>query len=207
MPLFYELNNDAAKIAIWRIAEEKNFFLEKVPQHRLITHPHKQLQHLAGRYLLQYLYPEFPYHLIEIADTRKPYLPNEEFHFSISHCGDFAAVIVSRDHRAGIDIELVSPKVEKIKNKFLNGKELEELSQWEEGDELRLLTLLWSCKEAVFKWYGNGGVDFRENIHLSLDKKPLHQLQCRFNKEEEKSLVIHCTGFESMSLAWVATLK
>lgn len=73
MPVFYELINDFAKIAIWHIAEDKNFFLKKVPLQREITHPHKQLQHLAGRYLLQYLYPDFPYHLIAIADTRKPF--------------------------------------------------------------------------------------------------------------------------------------
>ncbi len=116
MPLFYDKINGNAKIAIWHIAEEKNFFLQKVPLQREITHPHKQLQHLAGRYLLQHLYPDFPYHLIEIADTRKPFLPNEGYHFSISHCGDYAAVIVSKDHRVGIDIELVPPKVEKIKH-------------------------------------------------------------------------------------------
>ncbi|HEV8081101.1 MAG TPA: 4-phosphopantetheinyl transferase, partial [Chitinophagaceae bacterium] len=92
MPVLYEHINDFAKIAIWHIAEEKKFFLQKVPLQREITHPHKQLQHLAGRYLLQHLYPDFPYHLIEIADTRKPFLPDEEYHFSISHCGDYAAV-------------------------------------------------------------------------------------------------------------------
>ncbi len=48
MPLFYEHTNEFAKIAIWHIAEEKNFFLEKVTLQRSITHPHKQLQHLAG---------------------------------------------------------------------------------------------------------------------------------------------------------------
>ena len=124
MPVIYEHVNDFAKIAIWHIAEEKNYFLEKVPLQREITNPHKQLQHLAGRYLLQQLYPDFPYHFIEIADTRKPFLPDEEYHFSISHCGDYAAVIVSKDHRVGIDVELVTPKVEKVKRKFLSNEEL-----------------------------------------------------------------------------------
>ncbi|MDQ6844770.1 MAG: 4-phosphopantetheinyl transferase, partial [Bacteroidota bacterium] len=82
----------------------------------IITHWHKRLQHLAGRYLLQELYPDFPYHLIEIADTKKPFLTGEKYHFSISHCGDYAAVIVSKEMRVGIDIELIRQKIELIKH-------------------------------------------------------------------------------------------
>lgn len=206
MPVFYEHINDFAKIAIWHIAEEKKFFLQKVPLQREITHPHKQLQHLAGRYLLQHLYPDFPYHLIEIADTRKPYLPNEEYHFSISHCGDYAAVIVSKDHRVGIDIELVTEKVERVKHKFLNEEELSVVSSELSVASLNHLTLLWCCKEAVFKWYGNGGVDFRDDIHLQ--PSPLNSdgvINCDFVKEEKTSLEIQHTYFDGLCLAWVAT--
>jgi len=209
MPLFYEHINDFAKIAIWHIAEEKNFFLQKVPLQREITHPHKQLQHLAGRYLLQHLYHDFPHHLIEIADTRKPFLPNEEYHFSISHCGDYAAVIVSKDHRVGIDIELVTAKVERVKHKFLNEKEIELVNgQSDVGNEMQILTLLWSCKEAVFKWYGSGGIDFKEDIHLhpfDLNNDE-ETIKCEFVKEEKIALNIRYKHFEGMSLAWTATM-
>ena len=208
MPVFYEHINDFAKIAIWYIAEEKNFFLQKVPLQREITHSHKQLQHLAGRYLLQHLYPHFPYHLIEIADTRKPYLPNEEYHFSISHCGDYAAVIVSKDHRVGIDIELVTEKVERIKHKFLNEEELSMVNgQWSMVDQpISQLTLLWCCKEAVFKWYGNPGVDFKNNIHLqssSLNNEGM--IKCEFIKDEKVSLEIQHKYFDGLCLAWIVS--
>ncbi|MGI8580808.1 MAG: 4'-phosphopantetheinyl transferase family protein [Chitinophagaceae bacterium] len=203
MPVFYELINDFAKIAIWHIAEDKNFFLKKVPLQREITHPHKQLQHLAGRYLLQYLYPDFPYHLIAIADTRKPFLLNEEYHFSISHCGDYAAVIVSKDHRVGIDIELVSLKVEKIKHKFLNAEELSNIQ--DSQFNIQHLALLWCCKEAVFKWYGSGGVDFKDDIHLKLfnlkDEKSV--IKCEFVKDQKTTLEIQHKYFDGLCLAWV----
>ncbi len=98
MPLFYQHNiNQTAKLAVWNITEPEDFFLKKVRLQKEIHHPHKRLQHLAGRYLLQLLNPGFPLHLIEIADSNKPLLANEEFHFSISHCGDFAAAIVSEN--------------------------------------------------------------------------------------------------------------
>lgn len=207
MPVFYEHINDFAKIAIWHIGEDKNFFLEKVPLQREITHPHKQLQHLAGRYLLQHLYPDFPYELIEIADTRKPYLPNEAYHFSISHCGDYAAVIVSKDHRVGIDIELVTPKVEKIKHKFLNEEEHRTLGKQSINQQINKLTLFWCCKEAVFKWYAKGGVDFRNDIQL----QPSHLItnagiiNCEFVKDEKTSLQIQHKNLDDLCLAWVAT--
>ncbi len=203
MPLFYEHINDFAKIAIWHIAEEKFFFLKKVPLQREIIHPHKQLQHLAGRYLLQHLYPNFPYPLIEIADTRKPFLQNEEYRFSISHCGNYAAVIVSKDHRVGIDIELITPKIEKIKHKFLSEEEMGIIQN--SKFKIQNLILLWCCKEAVFKWYGRGGVDFKNDIHLKefdLDKKE-GIINCDFLKYSKISLKIQYKFFDDLCLAWV----
>ena len=73
MALFYQHNiNESTKLGIWKIEEPEEFFLAEVPLNRAITHPHKRLQHLAGRYLLKYLFPDFPYTEIVIADTRKP---------------------------------------------------------------------------------------------------------------------------------------
>ena len=130
--------------------------------YQFLSHPLKKLQHLAGRYLLPLLFADFPNHEIEIADTRKPFLPNEQYHFSISHCKNFAAAIVSSNLRVGIDVEFITPKVEKIKSKFLHASELRFVNSRPVHEQLQLLTLLWSGKEAMFKWYGKGEVDFSE---------------------------------------------
>src|SRR5688572_24596109 len=159
MPLFFQQDIDIhTKLAIWKIEEDEDFF--QVPLQRQITHPHKRLQHLAGRYLLKYLFPDFPISLIQVADTRKPFLENEDYHFSISHCGDFAAVIVSNENRVGIDIEMISSKASRIAHKFISDEERFYFLQTSFSTE-QLATLVWSCKEAVFKWYGLGKVDFR----------------------------------------------
>jgi phosphopantetheinyl transferase len=215
MPLFYQHTiNDGTKIGVWHIVEDEDFFLQKVPLGRDITHWHKRLQHLAGRYLLQHLYPDFPYHLIEIADTRKPFLPNEAYHFSISHCGNYAAVILSKEHRVGIDIELVTPKIEKVKHKFLNDEELIAISNMQSAicknestdKPINLLTLLWCCKEAVFKWYGSAGVDFREDIHVkSFEINAEGIINCKFVKDGTVNLSIQYKFFDGLCLAWVAT--
>lgn len=163
MAIFFEKEiNNETKLAIWKIEEDENFFRKYVPQHRNVTHVHKRVQHLAGRFLLQYLYPDFPMDIIQIADTNRPYLSNEAYHFSISHCGDYAAAIVGTKGRVGIDIEIPRNKIMQIEHKFVSASEKELLNPV----TAEQLTMIWSAKEAVFKWYTRGSVDFKHDIHI-----------------------------------------
>jgi 4'-phosphopantetheinyl transferase EntD len=163
LPIFFSHSIDPqSRLAIWHITEAEDFFLEKVPLSRSITHPHKRLQHLAGRYLLQFLFPDLPIQLIQIADTRKPYLASESHHFSISHCGDYAAAIVSTTSRVGIDIELHSERIRKIQHKYLNEHELTLEATLGE----LFPTIIWSAKESMFKWYSLGEVDFQQHLQI-----------------------------------------
>ena len=210
MPIFFQQQvNENTRLGVWKIEETEEFFKGNVPQHRDVTHPHKRLQHLAGRFLLQFLFPDFPYHLIEIADTRKPFLPDEQYHFSISHCGDYAAAIVSRDKRVGIDVEIPVEKILRIQDKFLSDEEKSEFAigdrQWElrlTTHDSRLTTLLWSAKESVFKWYGNGSVDFRKQIRLQNRHRENETISCFFPLNNSR-LTIHYREFEHLILAWV----
>ena len=206
MPIFYQQDIDTyTRLAIWKLEEAEDFFLKAVPLQREITHPHKRLQHLAGRWLLKYLFPEFPLELIRIADTRKPFLENEIYHFSISHCGDFAAVIVSEKCRVGVDIEIPTHKVERIKHKFLHKEELE-LLKHKGMDSIIPLTLMWSCKEAVFKWWSYGNVDFSDQIRLlPSDLKVKGSINACFIEKESYDLSLHYNLFEDLCLAWVST--
>ena len=80
MALFYQQNiNEQTRLAIWELTEQEDFFSSAVSIQSNITHPHKRLQHFAGRYLLPYLFADFPSEQIAIADTRKPYLPEEQY--------------------------------------------------------------------------------------------------------------------------------
>ena len=206
MPVFFQQQiNETTRLGIWKIEETEEFFRSNVPQHRDVTHPHKRLQHLAGRFLLQYLFPDFPYELIKIADTRKPFLPDEQYHFSISHCGDYAAAIVSKDKRVGIDIEIPTEKISKIMYKFLSAKEHEQFHLIQpDKDRIPFSTLLWSAKEAVFKWYGNGGVDFRREIQLKKQHEENETIYSFFSKDNA-ALTIHYRQFEHLVLAWVVS--
>ena len=163
MPLFYQDDLDEnTRLAVWKIEEPEDFFLSTVTVQREITHSQKRLQHLAARYLLSMLYPDFPHHQITIANSRKPFLPDEKYHFSISHCANYAAVIISSVARVGIDVEYFTPRLHKIKYKFLHADELRFVNAHLPSQQTSLLTLLWSAKEAMYKWYGLGEVDFSD---------------------------------------------
>lgn len=233
MPIFFQHQiNESSRLGIWKIEESEEFFLGTVPQHRNVTHPHKRLQHLAGRFLLQFLFPGFPYELIQIADTRKPFLPGEQYHFSISHCGDFAAAIVSKENRVGVDIEIPVKKILRIQDKFLSEEEKKifNIQQSKFNDQFevpqlplithhsshttclpdrqahdsRLPTLLWSAKESVFKWYSNGAVDFRQHIQLQKQHTEQETIGCLFSKNNT-DLIIHYRQFDHLVLAWVVS--
>lgn len=204
MPVFFQQDiDDNTRLGIWKIEEDEGFFLTHVPLQRSITHPHKRLQHLAGRFLLKYLFADFPVELIRVADTKKPFLEDEAFHFSISHCNDYAAAIVSKSERVGVDVEVPSFKIDRIKNKFLNQDELSFL-----GAEFAItqLTLMWCCKEAVYKWWSYGGVDFSEKINLQpFQLQPSGKIPVEFHLGDQAGLVLHYKIFDSLALAWLKT--
>ena len=203
MPVFFQHQiNENTRLGVWKIEESEAFFKGNVPLHRHVTHPHKRLQHLAGRFFLQFLFPDFPYELVQIADTNKPYLPDEQYHFSISHCGDYAAAIVSRDKRVGIDVELTTNKIVKIKDKYLSKEEQHLFTTELLTTDYHLLTLLWSAKESVFKWYGAGEVDFRRDIRLSELDSTSNTLRCDFGKPGV-ALRLNYRLFDRLVLSWI----
>jgi phosphopantetheinyl transferase len=212
MPVFFQQDIDhSTRLAIWKIEESPLFFTDLIGIQRAVSHPHKNLQHLSGRYLLKLLFPDFPISLIQIADTRKPYLEDEKFHFSISHCGDYAAAIVSTTKRVGVDIEMATQKVERISHKFISSEEENICNNLLKADSLsfvKTVTLMWSCKEAVFKWYGIGGVDFKKHIKIEkvslLNSKSFHA-SIIFKKNEDQQLDLHSQFFDDLCLSYVIT--
>jgi len=208
VPLFYQQDiNLTTKLGVWKIEESEDFFLSSVPLQRNITHPHKRLQHLAGRYLLPFLFPDFPHEEIEIADTRKPFLPDEQYHFSISHCGDYATAIVSSTERVGIDIEMITPRVDRIKHKFLHEDELVFVDSHAIDQQINLLTLLWSAKEAMFKWWGRGDVDFSEAMRtFPFKMKDAGTIDALFEKDSfSNSVTLNYQLRDETSLVWLHT--
>ncbi len=207
MPLVYQQNINAfTKLGVWHIREPESFFLQSVSIQHNISHPHKRLQHLAGRILLLELFEDFPLELIRIADTSKPFLPNDAYHFSISHCGDYAAAIVSKQNRVGVDIEIPQEKILGIGHKFLAPAEQEMLTRLT-NDPVKFFTMAWSVKEALFKWYGDGNVDFKAHMHIDDCRINDNEFtaHCTFRKENPIAVKVHGLLFNGNCLTWLAT--
>ena len=206
MPLFYTDNMSAGyQIAMWHITEDEGFFRGIVIPHREIPHPRKRIQHLAGRYLLRILDPHFPVNEIRLYGKR-PYLTGNSYFFSISHCMDYAAVILSKDAPVGVDVELSRPKVGQLQSKFLTEEEVQIISSAQSPLPLEeRFTVCWCAKECMFKWYGHGLVDFkRDMIIRSFPDENTLPVNTFFGKEKGMPLSVHFRFFGRLCLAWLS---
>jgi 4'-phosphopantetheinyl transferase EntD len=65
----------------------------------------------------------------------------------------------------GIDIEKIKPRIEKVRDKFINPEEDRLIGK---ERELEQLTLAWCAKEALYKLFGIRNLDFRENMQVEI---------------------------------------
>ena len=205
MPLVYQQNiNESSVFGIWHIKEEESFFdLEGIDANH-IHHPLKRLQHKAGRYLIKQLCRDFPLQAIEISSSKKPFLTSNAYQFSISHSGDYVAVLIDQSNNIGLDIERVGEKPNSLRTKFLHDVEIELLQQ--SGiDEHMLFTMAWAIKETVFKWYGKGGVDFKNHIQIAAIDFQQAQWRAKviFSKEEKQQLTVNCFLFDNLCISYL----
>lgn len=169
--LFRKIVDGKSQYAIWKITESEDELRAAVKlnareeeiYNRFMVESRKK-QWLAYRILLRQILAPAEI-TIEYDSSGKPYLAESRMHISVTHSEDLAAVIISPEKKVGIDIERMRPRIFKVKDKFLNDKELSTLIS---ENELEQLTLAWCAKEALYKLYGMKNLDFRENILLDL---------------------------------------
>ena len=192
------------KLGIWRIAEPESFFRDRVHNGLSINHPYKRLQHLSARFLLPELFHDFPLSDIRTGPGGKPFLPQGDFYLSLSHSGEYAAAMAGREGMVGIDIEKITPKVGRVAHKFLNPSERTFIGM---DNPVQLLTVCWCAKEAVFKWYGRGEVDFQVNMNLQpFVLQQEGNIQCCFSKGNmEKILQVGYSISPEYVVAWTMT--
>lgn len=162
--------SDENTLAIWRLDEsvdQLKALLKLNDQEKTVfssfVNETRRKQWLAYRLLLRGLLNDHNL-LIEYDSNRKPHLVHHPHHISVTHSCHYAAVIIGRENRVGIDLEKVTPRIEKIKDRFLNEKELNHIKG---GYELEELYVYWCAKEALYKLHGRKKLDFRSNIMIN----------------------------------------
>ena len=185
------LSQNSIKSVSWavrEIRESVDELLEKLEKKELylphlekITSEHRKKEWLSVRILLKEILGEEK--TISYTSSGKPYLSDNSYQISISHTKGYVAVILHPQLSVGIDIEYISPRVQKIRSRFMSDEE--ELHLDKTLEEVHLL-LHWSAKESLFKILGEENVDFKTELHISPFKPVVNQL-AEFSAYETKS--------------------
>jgi len=171
MPVVFSKNIDEDTIlGVWKIEETEQQLMAglQLKQHELdvissLGNDKRRLHWLSTRVLLRTMLNTSEYIDCRMDEHGKPYLPNLKYHISLSHSYDYAAVIIGKSRLVGVDIELIKHKIKSIKHKFLSDLEL---AQKNVGDNTEGLYVCWCAKEAIYKWNGRKGLEFKKDIHI-----------------------------------------
>ncbi len=137
--------------------------------------PDRQAEWLAGRALAHtvaaMLWPAGPHLLVRNEEaTGRPYLSGPGAPagavVSLSHSGEWAAALLGTDGRAGVDVEMVRDKAQRIAAKFLSATELAAAQAAPAAVAKAHFTLLWSAKETLYKLAARRGLSFKEQLLL-----------------------------------------
>lgn len=172
MPITFHENIDHdTAIALWRITETPDELERQLQlkEHELkllssLSKDKRSLHWLATRVLLRKMLNTNEYIDCQADENGKPILMNHPHHISLSHSHDYAAVMVSKTKKVGIDIEIIKDKIIRVKNKFMSDEELSFINLSHQTEQLYIC---WCAKEALYKLNGKKETSFKDHINLS----------------------------------------
>lgn len=173
MPLILEKNiNQHIVIGVWQCTEsltelEADLFLPEADRLDISkTSLHKRkIEKLTTRKLTSYLLNKYfnkEFKGLKKLHTGKPVLTDSELEMSVSHCESYLTVLLSTHDKAGIDLQNINPKIKTVAPRIFSSDELSQINNNEQ-----LLARAWSAKEAMFKYYEKGNINFIRDLHLS----------------------------------------
>ena len=164
MPFLKEfIINDKTKIKLWKVivgelntkelnSDEKK--LLKLKKNNILKE-----QFLATRKVLALENSDYK---ITYNNNGKPSL-NSKYNISISHSHEIAALVISDNSKIGLDVQLNENKIFNIQDKFLNPSEKLSIG---ENPSLKILTMIWTSKESIYKAVDLKGISFSDNIKI-----------------------------------------
>jgi 4'-phosphopantetheinyl transferase len=154
-------------LGIWDLSEpcsalvrEFCFSEKELLEYNKITNDKRKCEFLAVRLLLQKMMQKKKE--ISYTDSGKPIL-EENIHISISHSSELVVVLLTAKP-AGIDVESIHRKTDKIAARYLSESELRHIDKTQEPAFTRIL--YWCAKEALFKCTPLEGINFKNQLLL-----------------------------------------
>ena len=188
MPLVFIKEFQGFRIGLWRILEatEELLTLCKLPSSDIAgisswKSESRRRQWIACRALLAALSGSTESRII-YDQYGKPSVSGAKGSISISHTAEYAVMMISERASCGIDIEKISSRIQKVANRFLQEQETAHLEQISSADHsnglsletgeadagifLKVLTVHWAAKEALYKYYGSPETDMKNDIYI-----------------------------------------
>lgn len=166
MPLLF--THTAPRLGVWKIEETSGELLQKLQQPELylpclaeLSIEKRRRERLASLVLLKELAgSEYP---VEYRPHGAPYLPGQSLSLSISHTRRYAAVLLSNQPAAGIDIESRSSRMQPVRDRFLAPEEQAFIHPEAENDHA---LICWCAKETLYKMLGQREVSLTGHLHI-----------------------------------------
>lgn len=159
---------DGSSFALWEVTETVDELLEQldndpfiIEQISAFTSQKRKLEFLSARCALNQLLGRkctIAYH-----PTGRPFIEGSDMNISISHTGQWVTVLTHPSKRIGIDIERITDRLIRVKNKFLSEQELRFVDFQCEKPQL---AIMWATKESLYKLLDVKGLDALEELHI-----------------------------------------
>lgn len=183
MPLYKNFSTDIATILIWTFDEDEIFdhqnLIEAENRSRVERFlPEKLAEYLMIRTMLKSIYPD---HKILYKTIGQPYLFPKDAFISITHSFPLAALAISKK-RIGIDLEKITTKILRIKEKFVHPNEF----FWiDKRYEVEFLTVIWVIKEALYKLHASKYWSLKKHYEVEeFTLNNLEEVKCRVFDDE-----------------------
>lgn len=169
MPLVYNKTTEhGASIGVWHITESTDVLRQMVELNdedaqrvASFVRDKRRSEWLAVRVLAKHLLGTSPQ--IGYFPNGAPYLADSPLKISITHTQGFAAVALHPTHVVGIDMEYPSQRILKISDRFMNDHEA---ANTPANNAVAYQTVCWCAKEALYKWWGQADVVFKDELLL-----------------------------------------
>jgi 4'-phosphopantetheinyl transferase EntD len=192
MPLFKSIENIfSSKLGLWLIEEDYQQLYDEVSalsfeiaQLDNFKNELKKCQWLASRLLINSMDKNVK--RITYNENGAPFT-SSGIYISLSHSKNMVAVILDNSIDVGIDIQVISPKIELIKKKFCTKNELDFVSK---NETLQKLHLIWSVKESIYKQVKIPGIIFKEEMEIEpFELKEKGRINARVDKGESRVMM------------------
>ena len=206
MPLHYSAEVDQnGRIGLWRISESVEVLekaIEMPPQAEVPRHKARRKEFLASRCLIRELLQQTgeTYRGVSRGSDGAPKVVKSGYRCSISHEPGYAAALIHKEKQPGIDIAEIDEQVLSVAHRFLSTKEQQSCR------DLRIATLYWAAKEAIYKYTKGRLKDFKlMRIDAPLSLKAQGQLRVQLPEAYGKVVYVSYFFFKHYVVAYICS--